>query len=128
MHDSLDMEGRMKLTLLLFILYHKLKKAAKTNTAFKSYIGTMRVKICIKTADGKRGRLFVFDKGTVSSRRGGGHTADASLVWADPATGFSVMASGSDEASFMAAAHGKLKVEGMAYYIQWFTDGIKMIL
>jgi hypothetical protein len=38
------------------------------------------------------------------------------------------MASGSDEQSFNAAAQGKLKIEGMAYYIQWFTDGIKLVM
>ena len=38
------------------------------------------------------------------------------------------MASGSDEASFRAAAEGKLKVEGMAVFAQWFTDGVKLIL
>ncbi|HSV96252.1 MAG TPA: hypothetical protein VLM75_04875 [Spirochaetota bacterium] len=118
----------MKLSLLLFILYRKLKKAVKTNKAYRSHIGTVRLKILIKTVDGKRGRLFVFDRGTLSSRTGGEHSADAALVWSDAATAFRVMASGSDEESFKAAALGGLKVEGMAYYIQWFTDGIKLVM
>ncbi|HPI13168.1 MAG TPA: hypothetical protein PK875_04330 [Spirochaetota bacterium] len=118
----------MKLTLLLFILYRKLKSAVRNNRAYQSHIGTVRLKILIKTADGRRGRLFVFDRGKLSTKTGGNHRADAALVWSDAATAFRVMASGSDEQSFLAAAEGKLKVEGMAYYIQWFTDGIKLVM
>lgn len=118
----------MKFTLLLFILYRKLKSALRSNRAYRSYIGIVRVKILIKTADGRRGRLFVFDRGVLTTKGGGNHQADAALVWSDAATAFRVMASGSDEQSFLAAAEGKLKVEGMAYYIQWFTDGIKLVM
>ncbi|MCJ7686478.1 MAG: hypothetical protein MUO68_19530 [Desulfobacteraceae bacterium] len=46
----------MKLSLLLFILYLKLKKASRNNADFINYISTMSVKILIKTADGKWGR------------------------------------------------------------------------
>ncbi len=118
----------MKFSLLLFILFRKLKKASKNNTAYRRHIGTVQLKILIKTADGKRGRLFAFDRGTLTSKTGGNHPFDAALVWGDPATAFRVMASGSDEQSFNAAAQGKLKIEGMAYYIQWFTDGIKLVM
>ena len=42
----------------------------KIKPAYRSYIGSIhQVKIMIKTADGKRGRLFIFDKGTVDSKR-----------------------------------------------------------
>lgn len=118
----------MKLSLLLYILYLKLKRAVKTNPAYRSYIGLIQLRILIKTADGKHGRLFIFDRGRVFSRRGGSHRADASLVWSDSNTAFRVMASGSDEASFMAAAEGKMHIEGMAYYMQWFTDGVKIVM
>ncbi len=118
----------MKFSLLLFILSLKLKKAAKSSQAYRSHIGTVQLKILIRTADEKRGRLFVFDKGSLSSRRGGTYAADAALVWSDPGTAFRVMASGSDDESFNAAAQGKLKIDGMAYYIQWFTDGVKLAM
>ena len=118
----------MRLSLILFVLYLKLSRAAKTNKAFQNYIGTMQLRFLIKTADGKWGRLFIFDKGKVSSVKGANHLCDAALVWSDPGTAFKVMISGSDEASFLAAANGKLKVEGMAYYIQWFNDGVKLIM
>lgn len=87
----------------------------------------MHLRILIKTADGKRGRLFIFDKGKVSSLRGADQRCDAALVWADPATAFRMMSKGSDEATFMAAANGKLKVEGMGYFIRWFNDGVKIV-
>lgn len=118
----------MKLSFLLFVLYLKLARAAKTNKVFQKYIGIVQLKILIKTADGKWGRLFIFDKGKVMSKSGANHQADASLVWSDPGTAFKVMISGSDEATFMAAANGKLKVEGMAYFIQWFNDAVKIIM
>ncbi|OHD68908.1 MAG: hypothetical protein A2W19_11120 [Spirochaetes bacterium RBG_16_49_21] len=118
----------MKFSLLLFILFKKLKKAVKSNTAYRSYIGEIRLKILMKTADGRRGRLFIFDRGKLSSRSGAGHAADAALVWSDAATAFRVMASGSDEEMFLAAANGKVKVEGMAYFIQWFGDGVKLVM
>ena len=118
----------MKLSLLLFLLAVKLKMAAKTNRAFKNYIGTIELKILIKTANNRWGRLFVFDKGRVSSISGANHHCDAALVWSDPGTAFNVMLKGTEEASFNAAAQGKLKVEGMSYYIQWFNDAVKIIM
>jgi hypothetical protein len=118
----------MKLSLLLFILSLKLKWAAKSNKLYQNYIGTIQLRILIKTADNKWGRLFVFDKGKVSSLTGTNHRYDAALIWADPGTAFKVMAAGSDEATFMAAADGKLKVDGMPYFIQWFGDGIKLVI
>lgn len=121
-------EMLMKLRLLLFILYQKLKKAAMKNPAYQSFLGGMRVKIMIKTADGKHGRLFIFDRGKLSTLTGGVHPYDAALVWSDSSTAFKVMASGSDEQSFLAATKGKLKIDGMAAYIQWFNDGVKLVM
>ena len=88
----------------------------------------MRARILIKTADGKRARLFVFDKGTISSASGNQDTFDAALVWQDAATGFGVMTDKRPDASFNAAADGKLRVEGMSVFAQWFEDGIKLVL
>lgn len=118
----------MRLSLLLFILALKLKSSARSNQAFKNYIGAIKLKILIKTRDGKWGRLFVFDKGRVSSLKGANHACDAALVWSDSGTAFSTMVKGTDEASFKAAAAGKLTVEGMSYYIQWFNDAVKIVM
>ncbi len=118
----------MKLSFLLFVLYLKLARAAKTHRAFRNYIGTVRLKILIKTADNRHGRLFVFDGGKVTSKAGANHESDAALVWSDANTAFKVMLSGTEEATFIAAASGKVKVEGMAYYIQWFNDAVKLVM
>ena len=32
------------------------------------------------------------------------------------------------DASFNAAAEGKLRVEGMSLYAQWFEDGVKLVI
>lgn len=118
----------MRLWLLLFILSVKLRIDARKNAAFKNYIGTTRLRFLIKTADGRWGRLFIFDNGTVRTLRGAHHECDAALVWSDPASAFRVMLAQSQEAAFAAAAEGRLRVEGMAYYVQWFNDAMKLIL
>jgi hypothetical protein len=118
----------MRLAILLYGLYLKLARAARTDKDFRNYIGNIQLRILIKTADNRWGRLFVFDRGRVRSESGADHPSDAALVWSDPATAFKVMLKGSDEATFHAAAQGKLRVEGMAYYIQWFNDAVKLVM
>ena len=117
----------MRFSLLLYGLYLKLKAAARKNPVFQKYVSGVRLKVLIKTADGKQGRLFIFDRGKILSRGGAGASDfDVAIVWSDAATGYKVMLSASDEESFKAAAQGKLRVEGMAYYAQWFTEGVKL--
>jgi len=118
----------MHFSLLLFVLAQILRLAALFNARFKRYIAKARVRIMIKTADDLRARLFIFDRGKVASLPGARHDFDAALVWQDAATGFSVMTSKAPDASFNAAADGKLRVEGMSVYAQWLEDGLKMIL
>ena len=86
-------EVLMRLRLLLFILYQKLKSAAKKNAAYRSFLGNMQVKVMIKTADGKHGRLFIFDKGKLSTLTGATHPYDAAIIWSDPNTAFKVLSS-----------------------------------
>lgn len=118
----------MRFSILLFALYNLLKVASIINKSYKKYISKMRIKILIKTEDGKRSRLFIFDKGKISTKTGDRKDFDVALVWQDAATGFSVMTSKSTDASFNAAADGKLKVLGMSIYAQWFEDGLKLVI
>jgi hypothetical protein len=118
----------MRFSLLLFALYNILKVASFTSKAYKKYISKMSVKILVKTEDGKRARLFIFDKGKLSTITGDREDFDVALVWKDATTGYSVMTSKSPDASFNAAADGKLKVLGMSVYALWFEDGVKMIM
>ena len=119
----------MKFNLLLFILAKKLKAAAKKNTDYKKHLGVMQIKVLIRTADGKIGRLFIFDKGTFASVSGADYQADVALIWADAATAFRVMTSKTGDAdTFRAAAEGKVRIEGMVPYLQWFADGVKLTM
>jgi hypothetical protein len=118
----------MKFSLLLFALAQILKVASMTNKAFKKYISKASARILIKTADGKRARMIIFDKGKVSSLPGDQKDFDVALVWSDANTAFSVMTDKKKDASFNAAAEGKLKVLGMSVYAQWFEDATKIVM
>jgi hypothetical protein len=111
----------MKFTLLLFILYLKLKKASKKNPEFKEYIKKEKTKVLIKTADGKRGRLFIFDKGEISSLTGDQKQFDVAMVWSDADTAFKIMASEDLNKSMDALFEGKLVFEGDDKQALWFT-------
>lgn len=119
----------MKFQVLLFVLSQILKVASFTNAEFKKYISKTRARVLIKTGDGRYGRLFVFDRGKVSSRPGGNHRDfDVALVWQDANTAFSVMTSKAKDASFNAAAEGRLQVAGMSVYALWFESAVKLIV
>jgi len=112
----------MKFTFLLFILYLKLKKAAKKNPEFQEYIKKEKTMVLIKTADGKRGRLFIFDNGKFSSLPGGDQKQfDVAMVWQDADTAFKVMASEDLDKSMEALFEGKLVFEGDDKQALWFT-------
>jgi hypothetical protein len=118
----------MRFSILFFALYNILKVDSVTNKQFKKYISKISAKILIKTEDGERARLFIFDKGKLISVPGDHKNFDVALVWKDANTGFSVMTSKKKDASFNAAADGKLKVLGTSVYAQWFEDGIKLVM
>lgn len=116
----------MRFALLLKALALMLHIASKRNEEFKRYIGTVSVKIAIKTKNNK-GRTFIFNNGSVTSTRLLKHY-DAALVFSDATVGFNVLKEGTQEASFYAAATGNLYVEGMAFFIQWFNDAVTIAL
>ncbi len=118
----------MKFTLLLFALGQILKVASITNKNFKRYIRKVDARILIKTRNGERARLYIFNKGKVSSVAGNHDVYDAALIFKDAAAGFKVLTSKKKDASFNAAAEGNLTVEGMSFFAQWFEDGTKLIL
>ena len=117
----------MKFTLLLFGLGQILKIASHMNQAFKHAIRKNRVRILITTLDRERARLFIFDRGTVSSCGGFHSDYDAALVFKDAGVGFKVLTSAKEDASFNAAASGSLHIMGMSFYAQWFQDVTQLI-
>jgi hypothetical protein len=118
----------MRLSLLLFGLYQVLWVSSKTNAPFKKFIRKAKVRLMIKTEDGRHARLFVFDQGKVSTKKGADHEFDVALVWKDPKSAFSVMLKQDMESIFFAAADGKLKIEGMPAYAQWFDKAMGHII
>jgi hypothetical protein len=110
------------------MLYQVLWISSKTNKAFKNYIRKASVRLLIKTEDGKHARLFVFDKGKLTTKTGPDHAFDSALVWKDSKTAFLVMLKQSMEAIFFAAADGNLKIEGMPVYAQWFDNAMRQIM
>jgi hypothetical protein len=119
----------MRLSLLLWALTLIIKRSLKKNAGYRKHVGTMQVRLMVKTADGKHGRLLVFDRGSFSSRRGTRHPFDTALIWSDSGTAFRTMsAKDSETATFRAAADGKVRVEGQVPYLQWFNDGMKLVM
>ncbi|MDJ0762408.1 MAG: hypothetical protein QNJ97_05410 [Myxococcota bacterium] len=118
----------MRLSLLLFGLYQALYIASRLNKPFKKFISKAKVRLMIKIEDGKHARLFVFNRGQITTATGPNHEFDAALVWKDPKTAFSVLLKNNQEAVFYAAAAGKLKIEGMSVYALWFDEAMGHIM
>lgn len=116
----------MKFKLLLFILGQKMKKAAKKNDAFRNFIMGKNIRIVMKTADG-RGKAFIFRDGNVLTSGSDLAVADASMVWSDGNTAFSVMSSGDDEAIIAAMTEKKLQSEGNYREFMWFLTALSKL-
>jgi hypothetical protein len=117
----------MKFSLLLWILGRKLKAAAKKSAEFKNRVKEQNITVQIKTADNSRGRYYVLKDGEIESIKGIAPQSDVALVWSDPATGFTVMKSESQEVKMKALTEGKLKLEGDGGKALWFTETIKQM-
>ena len=113
----------MKFTLLLFILGQKLKKAAKTNDAFRKFVKGKNIRIVMKTAGGK-GKAFIIKDGSVTASSRDLTQYDAALIWCDGKTAFSVMSSGDDEAIIAALTEKKLQSEGNFKEFMWFLTAL----
>ena len=114
----------MKFKLLLFILSQKMKKAAKSNPVFKAFIKGKNVKVIMKTADGRAGRAYIVNEGTVKSSTRDLANANAAFVWSDGNTAFNIMASGDDEAFIAAMTEKKLQSEGDFKEFIWFLTAL----
>ena len=118
----------MKFNLLLFVLQRKLSKAAKHNEAFKQFIKDKQLKLIIKTADDRKGRLYRFDRGRITSSPRIGDPSDAAMVWADADIAFKVMSSNNDEASVAALTDRTLQVEGDFKAFAWFSRSLDIMM
>lgn len=118
----------MRLTLLLYILTVKLRRAAKKNPEFVKKLKKRDYTLVIRTADRRRGRFFTFANGKIFSKRGLHPRPDVELVWVDAATAFRVLASGDDKAVVQAMGKSQLKIEGNLDHFFWFGDVLKLMM
>lgn len=118
----------MKFNLLLFILYRKLIKAAKSDPLFQKFIKNKRLNVAVKTADGKKGRIYVFENGKIRSVKTGKKDPDTAMVWSDAVTGFDIMSSTNDEASVAALTEKKLLIEGDFKEFMWFSRALDIMM
>lgn len=118
----------MRFSIMLYGLYVFLKFASLTNSTFKKYIHRSKVRVLIKTADGSRARMFIFDNGNISTLSGDQRGFDVAMVWRDAETAYQVMTDKSPDALFNSAAEGALWVEGMSIYALWFEKGSKLAM
>ncbi len=116
----------MKFTLLLLILGQKLQKASKKNDLFRKFIKGKNIRIVMKTAGGQ-GKAFIIKDGTVRTSSKDLNQADASLIWCDGNTAFSVMTSGDDEALIAAMTEKKLQSEGNYKEFMWFLTALSKL-
>jgi hypothetical protein len=114
----------MKFRLLLFILGQKMKKAAKSNNAFRNFIKGKNIRVAMKTADGRQGKAFVIQEGHVRTSAMDQSPADAAFIWCDGDTAFSIMSSGDDEAFVAALTEKKLRPEGDFKEFLWFLTAL----
>jgi hypothetical protein len=117
-------EVPVKFRLLLFILGQKLKKASKKNDVFRNFIKGKNVRIVMKTSDGRQGKAFIIQDGSVRTSSGDLAHADTALVWCDGDTAFSVLSSGDDEAIIAALTEKKLQSEGNYKEFMWFLTAL----
>lgn len=115
----------MKLSLLLFGLSAKLRKASRSNPRLRDRLRARTASIRIRTEDQREGRLFVFSDGRVFTKPGGRGEADATLVWNDAATAFRAMTSNDPQAVAKALDAGALNIVGDPMVAQWFAGLIQ---
>ena len=117
----------MKLSLLLWGLAVKLRKASRNNAKLQSLLNARTASIRIGTEDQTVGRLFVFSKGHIFTQSGAKGGADLKMVWKDPDTAYKAMTSADPESVSHALERGDLRLEGDLTVAQWFGHVIRTI-
>ena len=118
----------MRLTILLYLLNWKLSHAAKKRPAFKKMLKKRDYTLVIRTADGRRGRFFIFSNGDIVSGNGLHPRPDVELVWVDVATAFRAMAAGDEKAVVQAMGKSQLKIKGNLDHFFWFGEVLKQMM
>jgi len=117
----------MKLSLLLFGLWLKMRIANKKNVFFQRRLNTRTGSILIRTADRSTGRLFTFSKGHIFTKVEKSGDADVHMVWKDANIAFKTMTSSDPQALFRAMDNGDVEMVGDLSVAQWFGLLIKAL-
>jgi hypothetical protein len=118
----------VRLTILLYVLLWKLRRAAKGKPGFRRMLAKRDYTLVIRTADGRRGRFFTFLKGDIISMNGLHPKPDVEMVWVNPAVAFRAMAAGSEKPVIQALGKSQLKIEGNLDYFFWFGEVLKEMM
>jgi len=102
----------MKFSLMLFLLFLKLRSTARKYPSFKERLVEKDFTLQIKTRDDSLGRYYIFNDGEVFTGKGIHTHPDVTLVWASADIGFRIMKAGDRDASLKAREDGDLVVEG----------------
>ena len=117
----------MKLTLLLFALSLKLRRASHHNELLRTRLQARTGSVWIQTDDHRVGRLFVFSRGQIFTKAGGQGEADVKMIWRDADAAFKAMTSSDQQAIARALEDGHLRLEGDRSVAQWFGSLIKAL-
>ena len=117
----------MKFSLVLTVLYLKMKMALKNNELFGRRSRLRTGSVLIKTADNRHGRLFVISKGALFSKRDVHADADVIMIWRDVDTALKNMLSDDPVAIPRAMERGEVQVEGDVSVAQWFGSLTKAL-
>jgi len=110
----------MKLSVLLFGLSIKMKMANKKNAIFQRRLNTRTGSVLIRTADRSEGRLFIFSKGHIFTKKEKTGDADVQMVWKNANIAFKTMTSRDPQALFRAMDKGDVEMIGDLSIAQWF--------
>jgi hypothetical protein len=116
----------MRFLLLLAILSSKFKKASASEPDFKKFLMGHECKIVIKTADGKKGKRFIFENGLFSVDKNLDQF-DAAMVWNDAGTAFNAMKKGEEGITKAIGAH-KVSIQGKLHSFTWFGAAINYVM
>lgn len=115
----------MKFNLLLWVFGQLMKKASKSNEAFKKQLVGKDVVVQIQTGDTQKGRHFIFKDEKIKSKKGLQDKPSLGLVFKDAETALAVMTS-KDKNAFMKAVQEKdLVVKGDFSLLMWLMGLVK---
>jgi trimethylamine-N-oxide reductase (cytochrome c) len=120
----------MKLTIIMYGYYLLFRYTAFQKEPFRQKLKERDLVLVMGAKDKNVARVFIFNKGRVSSVAGDSRDAECRLIWATESDGVSVMldiARGNPKALMKAVMSGKLLLEGDAMAVAWYMSAVNML-